>query len=209
VLHGWVTTEMACPRGRLEGCGSVSKPYPREFGEDVVRVARNRAAGVTLEQVAADFGVHPITVSKVAAQGRRRGWCQTRCHCQPARGVARGENGGSAHWSGRTRCCAGRRRICRRRTCLAARGNDLPARPRAGSKEAKVGVAAHDDLVRRDFTAPARTVSGSPTSPSTRPTKKASSTSARSKTSGATASSATPWPTGCNRRLPSTLSTRP
>ena len=42
----------------------MSKPYPREFREDVVRVARNRAAGVTLEQIAADFGVHPITLSK-------------------------------------------------------------------------------------------------------------------------------------------------
>lgn len=42
----------------------MSKPYPREFREDVVRVARNRPAGVTLEQIAADFGVHPITLSK-------------------------------------------------------------------------------------------------------------------------------------------------
>ena len=40
------------------------KPYPEEFREDVVRVARNRPAGVTLEQIAADFGVHPITLSK-------------------------------------------------------------------------------------------------------------------------------------------------
>jgi transposase len=42
----------------------VSKPYPEEFREDVVRVARNRPDGVTLEQIAADFGVHPITLSK-------------------------------------------------------------------------------------------------------------------------------------------------
>jgi transposase len=42
----------------------VPKPYPREFRADVVRVARNRESGVTLEQVAADFGVHPITLSK-------------------------------------------------------------------------------------------------------------------------------------------------
>ena len=41
----------------------MSKPYPREFREDVVRVARNRPAGVTLEQTAADFGIHPITLS--------------------------------------------------------------------------------------------------------------------------------------------------
>ncbi len=42
----------------------MPKPYPREFRDDVVRVARNRNDGVTLEQVAADFGVHPMTLSK-------------------------------------------------------------------------------------------------------------------------------------------------
>lgn len=42
----------------------MPKPYPKEFREDVVRVARNRESGVTLEQIAADFGVHPITLSK-------------------------------------------------------------------------------------------------------------------------------------------------
>jgi transposase-like protein len=42
----------------------VPKPFPKEFREDVVRVARNRPAGVTLEQIAADFGVHPMTLSK-------------------------------------------------------------------------------------------------------------------------------------------------
>ncbi|WP_189529118.1 IS3 family transposase, partial [Streptomyces sindenensis] len=42
----------------------MPKPYPKEFREDVVRVARNREPGVTLEQIAADFGIHPITLSK-------------------------------------------------------------------------------------------------------------------------------------------------
>ncbi|MFH8520533.1 IS3 family transposase [Streptomyces gelaticus] len=42
----------------------MPKPYPKEFREDVVRVASNREPGVTLEQIAADFGVHPITLSK-------------------------------------------------------------------------------------------------------------------------------------------------
>lgn len=42
----------------------MPKPYPREFRDDVVRVARNRDVGVTLEEVAADFGVHPMTLSK-------------------------------------------------------------------------------------------------------------------------------------------------
>jgi len=35
----------------------VPKPYPKEFRDDVVRVARNREPGVHLKQIAADFGV--------------------------------------------------------------------------------------------------------------------------------------------------------
>ena len=42
----------------------MPKPYPREFREDVVRVARGRGSGVTLEQIAADFGIHVMTLSK-------------------------------------------------------------------------------------------------------------------------------------------------
>ncbi|MFJ3630897.1 IS3 family transposase [Streptomyces sp. NPDC090112] len=42
----------------------MPKPYPEEFRQDVVRVARNRAPGVTVEEVATDFGVHPMTLWK-------------------------------------------------------------------------------------------------------------------------------------------------
>ena len=35
----------------------MPKPYPKEFREDVVRVARNREPGVHLKQIAADFGI--------------------------------------------------------------------------------------------------------------------------------------------------------
>jgi transposase len=42
----------------------VPKPYPREFRDDVVRVARHRDDGVTIEQIASDFGVHPVTLTK-------------------------------------------------------------------------------------------------------------------------------------------------
>jgi transposase-like protein len=42
----------------------MGKPFPKEFREDVVRVARERGPGVTLEQIATDFGVHPITLAK-------------------------------------------------------------------------------------------------------------------------------------------------
>ena len=42
----------------------MSKPYPSEFRDDVVRVARNREPGVTIDQIARDFGVHPMTLQK-------------------------------------------------------------------------------------------------------------------------------------------------
>jgi transposase len=42
----------------------VPKPYPDQFRDDVVRVARNRESGVTVEQIAKDFGVHPMTLTK-------------------------------------------------------------------------------------------------------------------------------------------------
>lgn len=42
----------------------MPKPYPAEFRDDVVRVARKREPGVTIEQIAKDFGVHPMTLQK-------------------------------------------------------------------------------------------------------------------------------------------------
>ena len=50
----------------------MPRPYPKEFRDDVVRVARNREDGVTIEQIATDFGVHPMTLYEVAAPGRYR-----------------------------------------------------------------------------------------------------------------------------------------
>lgn len=38
------------------------KPYPQEFRDDVVRVARNREPGVGLDQIAKDFGIHFTTL---------------------------------------------------------------------------------------------------------------------------------------------------
>ena len=42
----------------------VPKPYPSEFRDDVVRVARGREPGATIEQIATDFGVHPMTLTQ-------------------------------------------------------------------------------------------------------------------------------------------------
>ena len=41
----------------------MPKPYPKEFRDDVVRAARNREPGVSLEAIAADFGIHAMTLS--------------------------------------------------------------------------------------------------------------------------------------------------
>ena len=35
----------------------MPKPYPREFRDDVVRVARSREPDVMLKTIAADFGI--------------------------------------------------------------------------------------------------------------------------------------------------------
>jgi transposase-like protein len=43
---------------------TVPKPYPKEFRDDVVRVARSREPGVTLDQIAADFGIAPSGLAR-------------------------------------------------------------------------------------------------------------------------------------------------
>ena len=48
----------------------MPKPYPEEFRAGVVKVARRRSEGTTLEQIAHDFGVHPMTLSKWLRQAR-------------------------------------------------------------------------------------------------------------------------------------------
>ena len=42
----------------------MPKPYPKEFRDEVVRVALNREDGVRIKDIAADFGIHPMTLSK-------------------------------------------------------------------------------------------------------------------------------------------------
>jgi transposase-like protein len=49
---------------------SMPKPYPKEFRDDVVRVAEGRDGGVTLDEIASDFGIHPMTLSKWLRQAR-------------------------------------------------------------------------------------------------------------------------------------------
>ena len=42
----------------------MPKPYPREFRDDVVAVARGRDSRVTLRRVAADFGISETCLQK-------------------------------------------------------------------------------------------------------------------------------------------------
>jgi len=37
-------------------------PFPKEFRDDAVRIARNRDSGTTLDQVAQDLGIHVSTL---------------------------------------------------------------------------------------------------------------------------------------------------
>jgi len=102
----------------------VPKPYPKEFGEDVVAVARGREPGVTIEQIAKDFGVHAMTLQK---------WLQRSAideGAKPGQSRAEGVELPEARkrirfLSRRTRCCGGRQRIYRQRIC---REKVLPAR---------------------------------------------------------------------------------
>ena len=43
-------------------------PYPREFREDVVAVARRRESGVTIKQIATDFGISEATLQNWLCQ---------------------------------------------------------------------------------------------------------------------------------------------
>lgn len=42
----------------------MPRPYPQEFRDDVVRFAQSREDGVTLEQIAADLGIHRMTLQQ-------------------------------------------------------------------------------------------------------------------------------------------------
>lgn len=48
----------------------MPKAFPKEFRDDVVRVAQSREANVTLAQIAKDFGVHVGTLDKWLREAR-------------------------------------------------------------------------------------------------------------------------------------------
>lgn len=111
----------------------MPKPYPREFRDDVVRVARAREAGVTPAQVAKDFGVHEMTLDKWLRQadvdeGHKPG--ATTSESVELRELKRGTVAGAEN------------EVLRRATYLSPANlpqNDLPARPRVGRKGTRSG----------------------------------------------------------------------
>ena len=48
----------------------MPKPYPKEFREEVVRVAQNREDGVRIKDIAADFGITESCLGNWLAQDR-------------------------------------------------------------------------------------------------------------------------------------------
>ena len=106
----------------------MPRPYPREFREDVIRVARSREPGVRLQRHRG--GIRDLrVVSEQLAEpsgSSTKDFGRVRPPTSSSRTASCGNGCGSSRR--RTRCCAERRRICRRRTC---RENDLPPRPRA------------------------------------------------------------------------------
>lgn len=48
----------------------MPKPFPKEFRDDVIRVAENRDPEVTRAQIAKDVGVHVGTLDKWMRQAR-------------------------------------------------------------------------------------------------------------------------------------------
>jgi transposase len=106
----------------------MPKPYPKEFRDDVVAVARSRPNGTTLKQIATDFGISDSCLANWLAvadadEGRRAGpsseeISELRVAKRRIR-LLEQEN----------EVLAARRTISPRGTCPQ---NDVPARPRAG-----------------------------------------------------------------------------
>ena len=130
----------------------MPKRYPSEFRDDVVRVARKRESGVTIEHIPKDFGVHPMTLQK---------WLQRDAVDDGARpGQTRAERAELRETRKRIRLLeqdneapGGRRHICRRRTC---REKVLPAREGAR----RLGDSRDSDVPGSQARPPARPTTG-------------------------------------------------
>ena len=62
----------------------MPKPYPKEFREDVIGVARDREPGVNLKQIAADFGISESCLNNWLARADREDSVRRGDPAQPA-----------------------------------------------------------------------------------------------------------------------------
>ncbi|WP_327712495.1 hypothetical protein OG912_33135 [Streptomyces sp. NBC_00464] len=121
----------------------MSKPHPEEFRQDVVRVARNRRAGLTVERVSTAFEVHPMTLWK---------WMRrTDIDDGTKPGTASQENTELQEARRRIKLLEQENEILRGAAAYLSQANlpekDLPARERAGWGR----VARHVQLMQPDF----------------------------------------------------------
>lgn len=109
----------------------MPKPYPKEFRDDVVRVARNRQPGRQLKQIAADFGI---------SESCRTNWLK-RADVEDgnASAITREQAAELRELKRRNRLLEQENEVLRRAAAYLSRANlppkDVPARPRAGRQE--------------------------------------------------------------------------
>jgi transposase len=111
----------------------MPKPYPKEFRQNVIEVARAREAGTTLKEIAKDFGISESCLTNWIAIADRQDGSKPAAAVSDSGELREAQVVGSGLLeqrgpprAGRTRCYAALRRTSRRRTC---RENDVPARP--------------------------------------------------------------------------------
>ena len=103
----------------------MPKPYPKEFRDDVVNVARNRRPGQHLKQIAADFGISESCLTNwMKAADVEDG-------VKP--GTTAAENADLREARKRIRLLKQENEVLRRAAAYLSQanlpGNDLPARP--------------------------------------------------------------------------------
>lgn len=109
---------------------TVPKPYPQEFRDDVVRVARQRGEGVTIKQVAKDFGISELCLTKWMTQADRDAGIKP--------GADREELAELRETKRRIRLLEQENEVLRRAAAYLSQANispnDVPARPGAGRR---------------------------------------------------------------------------
>ncbi|WP_246291452.1 transposase [Lentzea indica] len=112
---------------------AVPKPYPQEFRDDVVRVARDREPGVTVEQIAKDFGVHPMTLFKWLR------FIKSRCHLNTVSGLTSSRS---------------RRNVARARAAVRLRATPCPQTSTVDADRRVAGAGPRVDGVERESRRP-------------------------------------------------------